>query len=78
LVVFGAICHEVPKTSVLAFRGSLKNSQDDVMSAFFAEFERSFADLTAMYWVAMCVTYIGSTSGTVFKRGKGGTPELKG
>ena len=31
-----------------------------------------------MYWVAMCATYIGSTSGTVFKIRKIRSPELKG
>jgi hypothetical protein len=49
--VFGVVCHVAPKTSILVIGGSLKNSQDDVMSAFFADFERSSADLTAMHRV---------------------------
>ena len=53
---FGGVWGDLPrgpKTRILAIGGSLKNSQDDVMSAFFADYERSFADLTAMYWIAM-------------------------
>jgi hypothetical protein len=64
-----------PKTSILAIGGSLKNSQDDIMSAnFFGDFERSFADLIAMYWVAM--RPILAASAELFLKRKIRGPEL--